>query len=257
MTLAAAVILFFVAAAQLSPSGWFDLPSVMIVVVGCHLALKFSAAHNACQCLAGRRQSGELELLLTTPLEGEKVVRGSAISLKRQLIWPVLFVIAMDCALMIVGWHKDGFWEGMPWAFLMLVEVVWFFANLYSLTLLGMCLGLKCASHAKALGRTLFYVMFMPWSGLALVAVVIGVCTMGKSFAGPMTLVMIVEFFVLVALCNLGFAGWAGGELRDRFRLLAAENFLHRANEGNEEKKPKGRELLIHTFKELLNGLRG
>jgi hypothetical protein len=37
---------------------------------------------------------------------------------------------------------------------------------------------------------------------------------------------MVGEFVVLVVVCNFGFAGWAVSELKDRFRMLAAQQQL-------------------------------
>ena len=217
------VTIIFVVASRINPAGWFDLPTFAIIVVSCHLALKFSAATNACRCLPGRRHSGELELLLTTPLDEDAVVRGSAIALKRQLLWPVLFVLALDAALLVLGWWKAGFWNGFAWAAALLIETVWFLGNLYSLTWLGLCLGLKSASFSKALGGTLFYILFMPVSALAAASVCFGIASIGRNFSPAMTVVMVLGFFVMLVVCNLGFAGWATCELRDRFRILAAQ----------------------------------
>jgi hypothetical protein len=216
-------VLILVIASEINPVGWFDVPAFAMIAVGCHLALKFAAANNACRCLPGRRHSGELELLLTTPLDQDAVVRGSAIALKRQLLGPVLFALALDAVLLVLGWWKAGFWDGFGWAAILFVEVLWFLGNLYSLTWLGMCLGLKSTSHSNALGRTLFYILLMPWSGLAVAAVCFGIATTGRNFTPSMTIVMAGEFFVLLILCNLGFGGWASMELRDRFRALAAQ----------------------------------
>jgi hypothetical protein len=221
--LGAFVTLMFVAASQINPAGWFDLPTFAVIAMACHLVLKFPAANNSCRCLPGRRRSGELELLLTTPLDEDAVVRGSAIALKRQLLWPVLFVLALDAALLVLGWWKAGFWDGLAWAAALFIETLWFLGNLYSLTWLGLCLGLKSASHSKALGRTLFYILFMPASALAAASVCFGIATMGRSFTPAMSVLMVLVFLVMLAVCNLGFAGWAMCELRDRFRILAAQ----------------------------------
>jgi hypothetical protein len=231
--LAAFVVLTFVTAMVVSPSGWFDLPTFGIIAIGCHLALKFAAANDACRCLTGRRQSGELELLLTTPLDQDALVQGSAIALKRQLLWPVLLVLALDLALLVAGWCKVGLWNGFGWGALLLVEVVWFLGNLYSLTWLGMVLGLKSASHSKAMGRTLFYILLMPWSGLIVAVVCFGIATLGNSMTPGMVAAMVAEFVVLIVVCNCGFAGWAVSELKDRFRILAAQQQLADAPRGS------------------------
>jgi hypothetical protein len=87
-------------------------------------------------------------------------------------------------------------------------------------------MGLKCSSHAKALGRTIFYILLLPWSALAVAAALVGISTMGRSLNPAMGVVTVAEFLVALAVCNLGFTGWAVSELRDRFRLLAASQPL-------------------------------
>jgi hypothetical protein len=87
-------------------------------------------------------------------------------------------------------------------------------------------MGLTTTSHAKALGRTLFYILFLPWSGLAVAAAFVGIMTMGRNLSPAMGAVSVAEFVVALAACNLGFTGWAVSELRDRFRFLAASQQL-------------------------------
>jgi hypothetical protein len=132
----------------------------------------------------------------------------------------------MDGLLLILGWCKLGLWAGFGFAGAMLLEFLWFIGNLYTLTWVGLWMGMKSPSHAKALGRTLFYILLLPWSGLAIAAAVVGILTMGRNLSPAMGVVTVAEFLVGLAVCNLGFAGWAISEMRDRFRLLAASQQL-------------------------------
>jgi hypothetical protein len=225
LLLAALVVMITVSARLISPVGWFDIPTFACIVLGLHLIMKYWAAHSACRSLPSRRQSGELEILLTTPLDGDAILLGSTTAIKRQLLWPFLFVVAADGLLLILGWHKLGLWGGFGFAWVMLFEFLWFVGNLYSLTWVGLLMGLKCSSHAKALGRTLFYILVLPWSVVAIAAAFVGMATMGN-LSPAIGVVTVVEFLVALVVCNLGFTGWAVGELRDRFRLLAASQPL-------------------------------
>ena len=224
--LAALVAMIALTAALISPATWYDIPTFAAIVLGLHAILKFWTANSACRSFPSRRHSGELEILLTTPLDGAAILLGSTTALKHELLRPFLFVAAMDVLLLILGWRKLGIWEGFPFAGAMLLEFLWFIGNLYSLTWVGLWMGLKTASHAKALGRTLFYILFLPWSGLAVAAAFFGLVTMGGSLSPGMGALTVAEFVVALAVCNLGFTGWAVSELRDRFRLLAANQPL-------------------------------
>jgi hypothetical protein len=224
LLLAGLAAMIALTSACISSSQWFDIPTFLGIMVGLHLILKYCAANSACRALPSRRQSGELEILLTTPLDGDAIIGGSITAIKRQLLRPFLFVLAMDGLLLICGWCKLGPWEGFLWAAAVFFEVAWFIGNLYSLTWLGLLMGLKSSSHAKALGSTLFDILLLPWSALALAAAFVGVSTMGRSLIPDMTFVIVAEFVVALVVCNLVFAGWAVSELRDHFRLLAAHH---------------------------------
>jgi len=216
------VVLIVVTGMLINPMSWYDIPTFAFIVLGLHLVMKYWTAHAACASLPSRRQSGELEILLTTPLDGDAILLGSTTAIKRQLFWPFLFVVATDGVLLILGWHKLGLWAGFAFAWVMLIEFFWFVGNLYTLTWVGLFMGMKYSSHAKALGRTLFCVLFLPWSVLAVAAAFVGIATMGRNLSPVTGVVTAGEFLVGLVACNLGFCGWAVSELRDRFRLLAA-----------------------------------
>ncbi len=222
LLLAVLVVMVGVSARLISPLSWYDIPTFACIVLGLHLILKYWAALSACRALPSRRQTGELEILLTTPLDGDAILLGITTAIKRQLLWPFLFVVAADGVLLMLGWHKLGLWQGVGFALAMLFEFLWFAGNLYSLTWVGLLMGMTHVSQAKALGRTLFYILFLPWSIVALAAAFVGLATMGNSFSPAIGVVTVVEFLVGLVVCNLGFSGWAVSELRDRFRLLAA-----------------------------------
>jgi hypothetical protein len=225
--LAAWVASIVLTIALISPTNWYDIPTFAGIVLGLHLILKFWTAHSACRSLASRRQSGELEMLLTTPLDGDAILLGSTTAIKHQLLRPFLFVVALDLLMLILGWHKLGIWDGFPYAAAMLLEFLWFVGNLYTLTWVGLWMGLKTSSHTKALGRTLICILFLPWSALAVAATFVGILTMGKILNPLISALTVAEFLVVaLATCNLGFAGWAVSELRDRFRPLASNQPL-------------------------------
>src|ERR1700722_2088390 len=222
LMLAFLVVMIVVTAMLIDPTGWYDIPTFAFIVLGLHLILKYWTAHAACRSLPSRRQSGELEILLTTPLDGDAILLGSTTAIKRQLFWPFLFVVAVDGVLLILGWHKLGLAVGFGFAWLMLLEFFWFVGNLYTLTWVGLFMGMKYTSQAKALGRTIFCILFLPWSVLAISAAFVGIATMGRNLSPATGVVTAGEFLVGLVACNLGFCGWAVSELRDRFRLLAA-----------------------------------
>jgi hypothetical protein len=198
----------------------------MLVVLSLHWMMKYWTAHSACTSLPSRRQSGELEILLTTPLDGDAILLGSTTAIKKSLLWPFLFVTAVDGILLVMGWRKMGLWNGLGFAVVMAFEFIWFVGNLYSLTWVGLFMGMRTPNYAKALGRTLFCILFLPWTVVALSCAGMGIATMGSSFSPAMIFVTVLVFLGALMLCNLGYTGWAVSELRDQFRILASSQII-------------------------------
>jgi hypothetical protein len=195
----------------------------MIVLM--HWLLKFQAASQSSRMLAGRRRSGELELLLTTPYDEDEILRGCLLELKRSLFWPTLVALAVDLALLILGWCRAGFGDGLAWAAAVVVEVIWMLVNLYSLSWVGLFLGLRLASPAKAASQAIFYVVLLPWVPPICFAGLAAILAPGHTIGPGLAFTIAWLFFCSLLFCNLYFTGWAINELRDRFRLLAAQTW--------------------------------
>ncbi len=221
MVLLSLVVLICVVGMWISAATWYDIPLFAIIVLTLHLVFKARVAQSACQSLPHRRQTGELEILLTTPLDGDTILLGSTTAIKHELLWPFFFVTAMDVLLLVLGWRKLGLWQGFAYGAVWLVEFVTFAVNLYTLTWFGLWAGMRTANSAKAMGRTIFCILFMPWTVVAVCAAGVGILTYGH-FQPMMSVVTGFEFAAGWCACNLGFAGLAVCELRDKFRFLAA-----------------------------------
>jgi hypothetical protein len=218
-----ALICAVILGAALPAPSWMTLPVAPVAIVLMHSVLKFQAASQSARMLPAKRRSGELELLLTTPYDEDEILRGCLRELKRGLFWPALIALGVD-ALLILDWQQSGVGDALGWAALVVVEVIWMLANLYSLSWAGLYLGLRLGSPAKAAGRAIFYVVLLPWFFLVCFA------ALAALLAGRPALLPAPDFGILLALvfviaavfCNLYSAGWAVNELRERFRALAA-----------------------------------
>ena len=222
--------LTLVGAMWLNPTTWFEpdrfAPTVVLIVMLLHQVLKYVAAAQACRALLHDRQGGELELLLTTPLGADELLRGHLLALKRQLLWPLLAVLGLDLLLLLAGWCWLGLWELLGlWVFLGF-ETAWLLMNLYTLTWVGLWQGLKCQTHGQALRRTVVWVLALPWLGLVLTMLVVGVASAGRGLNDNVIWEAVIWFLVLLIGCNCEFAGRAMNELHDHFRRLAAHQTL-------------------------------
>jgi ABC-type transport system involved in multi-copper enzyme maturation permease subunit len=218
-----ATAMVFLGANALTSPGRNQLPVMAALVLVLHLILKVLTVSQACRALVGRRQSGELELILTTPFDEDDILSGCLIALKRQLLWPVLYVLAVDLVVLAEGWRELGLVAGMGWAAALALEVLWMLVNLYCLTWVGLLLGMTSRNQAMAIGRTFFYVVILPWPALLLSVAIVGGLTIPMGFQQWAAVVPAPLLFLLLwVACNFGFLGWAISELKDRFRLLAA-----------------------------------
>ncbi|MGA2540289.1 MAG: hypothetical protein ABSG78_01870 [Verrucomicrobiota bacterium] len=219
MVMICAVIL---AGALLGPP-WMKAPAAPVTILLLHSVLKYQAAAQAGRMLAGKRRSGELELLLTTPYDEDEILRGCLLELKRSLFWPVLFALGVDLGLLILGCLRAGFGLDLGWEAAVVVEVVWLLVNLYSLTWVGLFLGLRLATPAKAASQAIFYVVLLPWV-LLICSVALATPLVWRHRFGQEPGVPFAGIFVFaLVFCNSFFPGWAINELRDRFRFLAAQ----------------------------------
>lgn len=212
------------AGALLGPAGTKNWAAPVTIVL-LHSVLKFQAASLSSRMLAGKRQSGELELLLTTPYDEDKILDSCMTGLKRSLFWPTLFALAVDSTLLILGFLNAGFGlGGLGWAFLVVAEVIWALLNLFSLSWVGLFLGLKLASPAKAASRAILYVVLLPW-GVMFSFAALAAMLRSSPGMGDVSPTAVVIFVLSLLFCNSYFTGWAINDLRDRFRFLAAQTW--------------------------------
>jgi hypothetical protein len=194
-----------------------------VTILLMHSVLKFQAASQSSRMLAGKRRSGELELLLTTPYDEDEILRGCLLELKRSLFWPALLTLTVDSALLFFVWCQVGFDEGVLWAGALLLEVIWLLFNLYTLTWVGLYLGLKLASPAKAVSRAIFYVVLLPWVPPICFAALGAILALSHRLDVEILFPIAALFLFSLMFCNFYFTGWAINQLRDRFREVAAQ----------------------------------
>ena len=101
----------------------------------------------------------------------------------------------------------------------MVVEVVWLLVNFYSLSWVGLFLGLKLANPAKAAGQAIFYVVLLPW--LAPIAFAAPVALVAGARFGPDLGVPSAGLFVIsLAFCNSFFTVLGRQRIARQFPLL-------------------------------------
>jgi hypothetical protein len=113
----------------LQPAGFF------VTALLLHVGLTGIVVHAAARCLGRERQGGGLELLLTTPLTAEQIVRGYWRALTRQFRGLLIALLGIDALFLVLGMSK-----GQPSvvAALSYVVVWWFIGGLFAFAMSDM-----------------------------------------------------------------------------------------------------------------------
>ncbi len=212
---------------MVSPRDWQDDGVYIFSAIVVHTVLKFWVVTEACRRFSLDRQSGALELLLSTPMPAADLVRGQAMGITRQFAGPIVVVLVSDLIFCAAGKSNRGWPE--VWVAGMAVLV----ADVIALTWLGMWRGLNSRRPVRAAAATLSRILVLPWLLWGLGLTVFGL--MGGFRLSPR---FIEEFgFQLLYLglslgVDLAFAWPARHWLLTRFRQVATERFETRSGRG-------------------------
>ena len=137
----------------------------VLIVPTLHTVLKIWIAAEACNRFAESSRTGELEVLLVSPVSVRKICRGHLMSIRRQFVWPVVAVASVDVTLIVIGekFFNSALAEQTP----LLGLVVWgllvmLIVDLQTLTWVGLWQGIYSKSSLVALRRTITQVMVLP-----------------------------------------------------------------------------------------------
>jgi len=189
--------------------------------------LKWLATSEASYRLVADLQTGAMELLLTTPLTVQDILRGQLRSMDRLFLWPAAVVVAVQTVMLLLipdQTHADTTIVGLA-----IVGVIMALWDLRTLAWVGMWLGMTLQRPDRALAGAVLRVLVLPW--LILFAALIGSAAMlGPTGRTPAIWDNIPYFWFLVcATANLGFGLTARHRLKEHFRSYAAERYTKTA----------------------------
>ncbi|MBU6400768.1 MAG: ABC transporter permease subunit, partial [Verrucomicrobia bacterium] len=205
---------------------WLGLETGIATAVVLHGALKCWLASEASRRFVEDRRSGALELVLSTPMAVEEIVRGQMLALRRQFAGPMLVVLLADLLLMIAATRDstvstaDRREELSLW----LAAMFTLLTDAYTLSWVGMWQGLKARSVNRATVVTLGWVLALPWCLLGALATLATVFDLGPRFVVETQQVI----FVVVTgftLLNAGLWAWARHRVLADFRTAITLRF--------------------------------
>ncbi|HNQ89770.1 MAG TPA: ABC transporter permease subunit [Verrucomicrobiota bacterium] len=189
--------------------------------------IKWLMASEASQRWVIERQTGALELILTTPLTVGEILRGHWLGLWRLFGVPVVVLLGMESGLLL--WKlPDG--EGQDLAAMTVVMMGVFVWDMYTLGWVGLWQGLRRRRANAAFLATAFRVLVIPW-----LLMLGGVFLVGTAGWGTLP----VLWFLACGACNVWFLQVAQQHLREGLRWLASEGGNPTGNDG--ERSSHGR----------------
>jgi hypothetical protein len=194
-------------------------PMVQLVL----LVFKIWLTGEVCQRISIDQRSGALELMLTTPLGVEEILRGVWLGMKSLFLWP-LVAFCLFLVVALAGRY--------PVIALILPVQFMLFLDLFTLIWVGTYLGLKNSRVNQAIWSALGLVLGVPWIASMLIFGS-GDYLRGR-FLGLPEFTFEQRFaiwFVGGVIWNLLLLfAWILPRLETRFRVLAAEKYVSSAN---------------------------
>ncbi|MCX6901962.1 MAG: hypothetical protein NTW03_00485 [Verrucomicrobia bacterium] len=138
---------------------------IMFSAYGLHALVKFLVANDASRFLSEHRRSGALELLLTTPLPTDAIVRGMKRALDRRLENLLLCLTGLNCALLvnIAFGPTMGGEERVRWFFILVLGTVLLWVDARALKWTAMAAALTSTAQHRAALAAVARVLVVPW----------------------------------------------------------------------------------------------
>lgn len=187
-----------------------------------NVALKLWVGLEAGRQLADDRRSGAFELLLSTPLTLDDVLRGQWLALRRQFLLPVLFGLGVALMFMANSFRHSPDNHGlvlMGWLGAMLL----FAADVTALVWTGMYCALIGHNPNHATVLAISRVIIAPTMVFAGLVVLANVSSVTAGTPGPPFTFYLTSWLVLGIVADLVYGISARHRLLTRFRQLASQ----------------------------------
>ncbi|MDB6027239.1 MAG: hypothetical protein JWM68_3462 [Verrucomicrobiales bacterium] len=206
---------------------WLNKGTYVFTAIFLHGILKYFMATEACRRFVEDRRSGALELLLSTPLTVQEIIRGQRLALLRQFSGPVLAVGIIDCLFLILGFNERNAYSSREetfWAVICLVGISIFIFDMIALGWVGMWLGMKSRGANRATLGSLARIVILRWVIFAVSLMIFGWLSLFRSISHEEYVFTLYWFAISVAI-NLLFMLLAKHNLNRKFLDIATQRF--------------------------------
>lgn len=224
MFLGSAAGLWFWGAVEFK-NDWMEEAIFVLTAFLLNSVLKNWFASEVVRQLSDDRKMGSLELLLSTPLTVREILRGQALALRRQFLWPVVAVLAAETVMCLAAaeFYHDSTYASFR-IFLWLASMVMLVADVYALYWVGMWMGLAAKNPKRAFTGTVGRVLALPTVAWVILMTMGGLMAVfhGPEFSPGFILG---AWLVIGLIADFGFTVWARQNLLTRFRVVATQRF--------------------------------
>jgi ABC-type Na+ efflux pump permease subunit len=205
---------------------WLNSAVYVTTALVLNCLIKFWVAAESSRQLAEDRQDGTLELLLSTSLSVEDILRGQWLALARQFLAPVLVILGVLFAFLLGTLHDPdpGGDERLFSIWFYAMGMVVLVADLVALYWLGMWRGLTAKNPQRAFLGSVLRILVLPWIGMAGAALFLALGASASRY-DPGTYTWFNLWILFGLTTDVGFASWARFKLLSEFRLAAAGRF--------------------------------
>jgi ABC-type transport system involved in multi-copper enzyme maturation permease subunit len=207
---------------------WLDQSTYVLTGLLLNLLIKAWFALEAGRQLAEDRRQGALELLLSTPLTVQEILRGQLLALKRQFLGPMVVTLVVFFLFLMAAASDEMLLENPEdrsfWVLCWTAGMVMLVADLASLYWVGMWNALTAKNPTRAAASNLGRILVLPWVALALGALVMSL-TWPNAENEPMQKVLLGAWLGVGLAVDLGFGAWARYKLLTEFRLAATRRY--------------------------------
>jgi ABC-type transport system involved in multi-copper enzyme maturation permease subunit len=191
-----------------------------------HALLKVWLISEASSRLCEDRNSGALELLLSTPLGVADILRGQWLALRKQFLLPVVTALVLEACLLIQAGPFKWIGRDENLAPLFIAGMVMLVADLFALGWVAMWTGLTARTHHRAILTAALLVLVLPWVAFQ---VIVSFWDPGANAVGTRDDPVLRQAVLWVAIglvtdIVLAF-GWARPRLRREFREVVLQRY--------------------------------
>ncbi len=201
---------------------WLDDTNPMVTAFILNIALKLWLAGEAGQQLSQDRNTGALELILSTPMTVRDIVHGQFLALRRQFLKPVLAVMAIELMLMT---FSLTFRSAPRIILIYLAGITILAADMIALSWVAMSAALTAKNASRATLQAVVSILVLP---LILFGLIVAIATLW-AFLGavngtePGWTFFVGWWFGLSLVADVVFSLRARWRLQEGFRRYAAE----------------------------------